>query len=66
MNLLSAKEAARRLGLAGSTLTRWCIQGRVPGAVKVANMWLVPEESLDKIDRPAMGRPFNEKEDPQE
>ena len=40
------------------TMSRWLREGRVPGATKVSNMWLVPNNlTLDDIDVPKMGRP---------
>ncbi len=57
-NLISASEAARRLQVAQTTFSGWIRDGRVPGAIKVANMWLVPDNlTLDDINRPRMGRP---------
>ncbi|HFE67145.1 MAG TPA: DNA-binding protein [Chloroflexi bacterium] len=57
-NLISASEAARRLNVSQASISRWIRDGRVPGAIKVANMWLVPDNlTLDDINRPRMGRP---------
>src|SRR5215217_1898303 len=48
-------EAAKRLGISDSQLRRLCAQGRVPGAVKLANRWFVPK---DAVPRPQhFGRP---------
>ena len=56
--LISASEAARRLNIAQTTLSRWIRQGRVPGAKKVANIWLVHDNlTLDDIDTPTVGKP---------
>lgn len=57
-NLISASEMARRLDVSQTTISRWLHEGRVPNAMKVSNMWLVPDDTtLDDIDRPKMGRP---------
>ena len=57
-NLISASEAARRLDVPQPTMSRWLRDGRVPGAIKVSNMWLVPDSiTIDDIDIPEMGRP---------
>ncbi len=62
MSFVSASTAAENVGVAQSTFFDWCLAGRVPGAVKVSNMWLVPDNiTLDDIDRPRMGRPRKEK-----
>lgn len=60
-NFISASEAARRLNILPQTMSRWLREDRVPGAMKVSNMWLVPENvSMDDIDTPQMGRPPKE------
>lgn len=58
MTMMSASKAAERLGIPQTTLTYWLREGRVPGAIKVSNMWLVPDTiTEDDIDKPQMGRP---------
>lgn len=60
-NLISASEAARRLDVPQPTMSRWLRDGRVPGAMKVSNMWLIPESiTIDDIDKPEIGRPPKE------
>lgn len=60
-NLISASEAARRLEIPQPTLSRWLREGRIKRAIKVSNMWLVPDDiGIDDIDRPEMGRPPKE------
>jgi len=57
-NLISASEAARRMNVVQQTFSRWLRDGRVPGAMKVSNMWLVPDNvTIEDIDTPQMGRP---------
>lgn len=63
-NLISASEFARRVDVPESTMNRWVRRGRVPGAVKIANLWLVPEwVTIDDIERPKMGRPPDSSDD---
>jgi predicted site-specific integrase-resolvase len=60
-NFISASEAARRLKVPQPTMSRWLREGRIPGAMKIANMWVVPVTlELDDIDMPKMGRPVKE------
>lgn len=60
-NLISASEAARRWNVPQTTLSRWLIDGRIPGAMKVSSMWLIPDTTkLEDIDIPVMGRPPKE------
>lgn len=61
-NLITASEVGRRLQVSAQTVINWCNQGRVPGAKKVVTVWLIPEASVDKIERPKMGRPVKEEE----
>ncbi len=57
-NLISASKAAINLGVPQTTFSGWIRDGRVPGAMKVSNMWLVPDNvTIDDIDTPQMGRP---------
>lgn len=55
--LLTALEAAERLGVSSWTIGVWAKEGRIPNAQKVGQVWAIPEESLEKIDFPKMGRP---------
>ena len=56
-NLLNATEAGLIVGVSKTTMADWCDRGFVPGAQKVGRTWVIPESSLDKIERPKMGRP---------
>jgi predicted site-specific integrase-resolvase len=56
-NLLNATQAAKIYGVSKMTMAEWCDRGYVPGAQKVGRTWVIPESSLEKIDRPDMGRP---------
>jgi hypothetical protein len=59
-NLITASEAGRRLDVSAQTIINWCNHGRVPGAMKLATIWVIPEDSLELIERPSMGRPPKE------
>lgn len=61
-NLITAREAAKRLGLSRTTLAEWCKMGIVPNAQKVGREWAIPESSLSRIERPKMGRPVSQDE----
>ena len=40
---LSISQAAEALGYASTgTLRLYCIEGRIPGAVKIGSMWAIP------------------------
>jgi excisionase family DNA binding protein len=58
--LLTATEVAERLGVSDQAVLNWIKDGRVPGAQKVGRTWVIPEDSLELIERPSMGRPPKE------
>lgn len=58
--IFNAKQAGDLVGVSKTTMADWCERGFVPGAQKVGRIWAIPESSLDKIDRPPMGRPPKE------
>lgn len=43
---LTVAEAADRLGVYPTTITRWCAAGLLKGAERVQNRWLIPESAL--------------------
>lgn len=61
-NLINATQAADHIGVSLTTLADWCRRGLVPGATKLGNMWLIPIASLERIERPKMGRPASKDE----
>ena len=42
---LSCAEYAKKVGVAHNTVRHKCIAGNVPGAIKIANRWLIPEDT---------------------
>ncbi len=57
-SLLNATEAGIAYGVSKTTMADWCERGFVPGAQKVGRTWVIPESSLERIERPRMGRPL--------
>lgn len=55
--ILTAQDAARRLGIAYSTIRKAAGQGRLPGAAKHGRDWMIPEESLRYYKATPGGRP---------
>ncbi|MCR5289315.1 MAG: helix-turn-helix domain-containing protein [Treponema sp.] len=45
MEYLTVKEMAERWGITSRMVTFYCNDGRLPGAVKKGNLWLVPEDT---------------------
>ena len=55
---LSIREAAEKWGVSQRRINQYCTEGRIPGAVKMAGVWLVPkgaEKPADKRRKPNKG-----------
>ena len=50
MNTKNAKEMALIWSIPVNQITRYCREGRIPGAVKVKNTWWIPEEAKKPAD----------------
>ncbi len=59
-DLITASEAARRLGVSRSRITVLCQQGRIPDAQKVGTVWVIPvgAKILPPPPRKAAGPPL--------
>ena len=51
MEYLTVKEVAERWGITSRMVTVYCSDGRLPGAVKKGNLWLVPEDAEKPDDK---------------
>lgn len=43
---LTPRQVAGQIGFQPRTITRWCREGKLNGAVKVGRVWRIPQESL--------------------
>lgn len=50
MEYMSAKEAAEKWGITRRRVQAYCIGGRIPGAVKVSAVWLIPKDTQKPTD----------------
>ena len=50
MELLSTSEIAEKWNVSRRRETTLCIEGRMEGAVRKGNMWLVPEDAKKPTD----------------
>lgn len=50
MEYLTVKEAGEKWGLTGRMVNYYCTAGRIKGAVKKGNLWLVPESAEKPVD----------------
>ena len=61
MNYMALKEAAEKWGVTPRRVNYYCAGGRIPGAVKMAGVWLMPKDAEQTVDRrPTQGRHHNE------
>lgn len=51
---LTVREAAQKLNVQWKRVGHWCATGRLY-AVKIADVWLIPEESLERFQVPQEG-----------
>jgi excisionase family DNA binding protein len=59
MKFISTKEAARIIGVSQRRVQQFVTQGRLQ-AHKVAGVWLVNQDDLDKVKNRKNGRPKKE------
>lgn len=52
MDYISVKEAAETWGITSRMVNYHCVAGRIKGAQKIGNMWVVPKNAA----KPADGR----------
>lgn len=58
------KEAGEKWGLGIRIVTLYCTEGRIDGAVKKGNLWLIPEDAVKPEDRRRKKAPIQEKKEP--
>ena len=50
MNYITLKEVAEKWGALLCRVHYYCVGGRIPGAVKMATIWLIPKTAEKPID----------------
>lgn len=58
MNYITTKEVAVKWGISDRRVLQYCNNGRIPGAVKMGNTWIVPKDA----EKPKDGRRKEAKE----
>ena len=48
MDYMTLKEAAEKWGVTPRRVNYYCAAGRIPGAVKMAGVWLIPIDGRTK------------------
>jgi AraC family transcriptional regulator len=52
LNYMTVKEAGEKWGIGSRMVTLYCADGRIKGAEKIGNMWLIPKDA----EKPEDGR----------
>ena len=61
MDYMTLKEAGEKWGVTPRRVNYYCVGGRIPGAVKMATIWLIPKDAEKPVDmRTKQGRQRNE------
>ena len=50
MDYMTLKEASEKWGVSSRQVNYYCVDGRIPGAVKIAGDWLIPKDAEKSID----------------
>ena len=50
MDYISVKEAAEKWGITSRMVNYHCVAGRINGAQKIGNMWVVPKHAANPAD----------------
>ena len=51
MDYITIKEASKNWGISARQINYYCVAGRIPGAVKMAGVWLIPKEAEKPMDK---------------
>ena len=50
MDYMTLKEASEKWGVTPRWINYYCTSGRIPGAVKMATIWLIPKGAEKPMD----------------
>lgn len=57
MDYMTLKETSEKWGISPRMINYYCTEGRIPGAVKMAGVWLLPKTAEKPLDcRTKQGR----------
>ncbi|OUQ25442.1 DNA-binding protein [Flavonifractor sp. An135] len=51
MDYMTVKEVSEKWGVTPRRINYYCAGDRIPGAVKIATIWLIPKDAEKPIDR---------------
>lgn len=50
MDYMTLKEASEKWGVTPRRVNYYCAAGRIPGAIKMATIWLIPKDAEKPLD----------------
>ena len=50
MDYMTLKEVSEKWGILSRQVNYYCVEDRIPGAVKIAGVWLIPKDAEKAID----------------
>ena len=50
MDYMTLKEASKKWGISSRQINYYCVDGRIPGAVKMGTIWLIPKNAVKADD----------------
>ena len=57
MDYMTLREASEKWGISPRQINYYCSEGRIPGAEKMATLWLIPKDAQKPVDgRTKQGR----------
>ena len=51
MDYMTLREASEKWGVSSRQINYYCVEGRIPGAVKMAGVWLLPKAADKQADK---------------
>ncbi|MDO5411444.1 MAG: helix-turn-helix domain-containing protein [Lachnospiraceae bacterium] len=51
MDYMTLKEASEKWGISSRMINYYCSAGRIPGAIKMAGVWLLPKDAVKPGDK---------------
>ena len=51
MDYMTLREASEKWGVSSRQINYYCVEGRIPGAVKMAGVWLLPKAAVKPADK---------------
>lgn len=50
MEYMTLRETSEKWGVSARQINYYCSAGRIPGAIKVATIWLLPKDAEKPVD----------------